>query len=346
MSERSNFPPAKLSRRDLFRAAGLATGGAMLLGLLDLLGNVLPEAAAAVDVRALTSSVTGLELDNQFVDHLKSADGGFPKGEVIAEGIAQIPFPNKHLGQIKMQDIVIECEAIMPKPLSDWVAALLRAAPQRKSGALLTADFNHTEQSRLQFNNAMISEFTIPTLDAASKDPVFLTIRIAPELTVPSAGNGNKLPGVLGARSKAALSSNFRLTIPGLDCSRVSRIEALTVKQLFTQDAIGNLRNVQKQPARLEFPNLAIMVPEAFAGSFYSWFQDTVMKGNAGEQSEKSGMLELLDPTLKNAVQAFTLHHLGIFGFTPMKTVSGTDAIRMVKVEMYCEQITLGVGKA
>ena len=69
-----------------------------------------------------------------------------------------------------------------------------------------------------------------------------------------------------------------------------------------------------------------------------------VLKGNSAEENERVGTLELLDPTMKASLLTVTFQHLGIFGFAPKKAAS-TDAIRRVKVEMYCEQITLAPGK-
>jgi hypothetical protein len=66
-----------------------------------------------------------------------------------------------------------------------------------------------------------------------------------------------------------------------------------------------------------------------------------VMKGNAGDNNEKAGTLEFLDPTLKVSLLTIYFNHLGIFGFSPEKTDTNVDGIRRVKIEMYCEQITL-----
>ena len=325
------------SRRDFLTRAGLLTGG---VALLSVPGFRPRSAAAAVDSRAFVGGSSALELDGQFIDFLKSAEGGFPKADVIQEPIGPNYIVKKHVGQPKYQDIAIQSDPAMPKPLFDWIAAALAMTYARKNGAIITADFNRVEQSRLQFNNALITEFTIPACDGSAKDPGYLTLKFAPEVTTPLAGKGNILPGV-ATKAKAWLPSNFRLTIPGLDCSKVSKIEALTVKQTVVPQNIGEVRDLQKQPARLEFPNLVIYVAESFAGTFYAWFQDMVIKGNAGDNNEKAGTLEFLDPTLKGSLLTIYFNHLGIFGFSPEKLDAGAETIRRVKVEMYCEQMTL-----
>jgi hypothetical protein len=64
-----------------------------------------------------------------------------------------------------------------------------------------------------------------------------------------------------------------------------------------------------------------------------------MVKGNTVENNEKDDTLEFLDPTMKGSVLTVYFNHLGIFGFTPEPT--NADTIKKVKVEMYCEQITL-----
>lgn len=334
------------SRRDLFRTAGLAAGGAMLLGLPRFLDNLVPEAAAAIDTRISAGMLMALEIEGQFVDHLRSIEGGFPKGDIVSNGSASSNIVKKHMAGAKMQDIVIQCDPLMPKSLFDWIAATLARQSMRRNGALLTADMNLTEQSRLQFNNALLSEFTIPPLDTASKEPVFFTVKIAPETTAAQAGKGLKLPAFSPSKSKAVIASNFRLSIPGLDCSHVVRIEELTFKQSIAPDQLGMSREQILHPAKLEYPNLTVLLPEAFAGTFYGWYQDMVLKGNVGEQSEKMATLELMDQAFRTPLLTVTFTHLGIFGFSPQRYVAGSETPRMVKVEMYCEQMLISAAKA
>jgi hypothetical protein len=332
------------SRREFLTRAGIVAGGMAVLGIPGL----RPAAAEAAGQRSFTVGNFLLDLDGQIVESLRSAEGGFPKADVISMSVGPSGVVKKHVGPPKFEEIAIECDPVMPKPLFDWVNSALNMAPIRKSGAIVTADINRKEQSRLQFNNALITEVGFPTLDGSSKDPGSLTVKFAPEFTTPLAGKGADMSGMLNlkASQKAWLPGNFKLSIPGIDCSRVSKIDAFTIKQKAAQDTLGQVRDLAKEPGKLEFPNLALYVAEASAGTFYAWFQDMVLKGNSGEQNERVGALELLDPGMKSVLLTVTFQHLGIFAFAPEKTASNVDAIRRVKVEMYCEQITLTPGKA
>lgn len=329
----SGFHP---SRRDFLTQAGLLAGGMALLGIPALTPQ---PAAAALPPPSVGSSA--LELDGQFVDFVKSVEGGFPKSEVIHEPVGPNMIVKKHIGPPKSQDIAIQCDPVMPKPLFDWIAATLNMSYMRKNGAIITTDSNRAEQSRLQFNNALITEFGIPACDSAEVGYRFLTVKFAPEFTTPLAGKGNVISAPAAkTQLKAWSPAYFRLTIPDLDCSKVAKIEALTIKQTLPQDVVGEYRIPQKEPAKLEFPNLVLSIAEFSAGTFYAWFQDMVIKGNSGEINERAGTLELLDPTLTTLLTIY-FHHLGIFGFTPEKTEANAKAIKRVKVEMYCEQMTV-----
>jgi len=228
------------------------------------------------------------------MNFLKSSEGGFPKADVFHEQTGPDTILKKHVGPPKYQAIAIQFDPLMPKPLFEWIADTLAMSSVRKNGAIITAVSNHVEKNRLQFNNALITEFGIPTCEASSQEPGNLNLKVAPEFTTFLPEKGSILSTV-GAKSKAWLSSNFRLTIPGLDCRKISKIDALTCKQSVRQNAVGEKRNPQLEPARLEYPNLVIYISEQFAGTFYAWFQDMVVKGNVDEKNERPGTRELLD---------------------------------------------------
>jgi hypothetical protein len=128
---------------------------------------------------------------------------------------------------------------------------------------------------------------------------------------------------------KKWLASNFRLTIDGLDCSFVNKLDALVIKQ----EVAG------KEPTNIEFPNLVFTVAESHAESIYQWHEDFVIKGNNGQENEKTGTLEYLTPNLSTALFTLDFHGLGIFKATPDKVEAGGEQVRRVKVEMYCEEM-------
>lgn len=330
------------SRRNFLKFAALLAGSVGLQGLPRLNGT----ASAAIDARAYTAGRFAFELDGVLLDLVKSFEGGFARADVVQEKLGPSQFSKKHLANLRYTDIVMQCDPGLPGPLLNWVSASLAMTHARKNGAIITADFDMKERSRLEFFNALISELTIPACDAASKDPGTLTLKLSPEYTRPIAGKGSVLPVPFGGakQQKAWSPANFRLQIQGLEaaCTRINKIEALTIKQKVAENAIGDLRDYQKEPASLEFPNLVITLPEADAGPFFQWFDDFVVKGNMSDDKERQGFLELMSPDMKTVLLRVNFNHLGIFSFSPVRQEANADSIARVKVEMYCEQITIG----
>jgi len=147
---------------------------------------------------------------------------------------------------------------------------------------------------------------------------------------------------------KKWLPSNFKLHIDGLDgaCSRVNKIEAITVKQKVVENPVGELRDFQKEPAVLEIPNLVITFPESHSEEFYKWHEDFVIKGNNGDDKEKNGSLEFLTPNLSEVLFTITFKHLGVFKLTPEKVESASENLRRLKAEMYCEEMEFNFQQA
>jgi hypothetical protein len=86
-------------------------------------------------------------------------------------------------------------------------------------------------------------------------------------------------------------------------------------------------------------PNVVLNLPDTGANDFYTWHQDFVIQGNNGADKEKNGTLEFLSADLRTATFTLSLERLGIFRLTPEKVEAGSESIRRVKVEMYCQRM-------
>ena len=115
--------------------------------------------------------------------------------------------------------------------------------------------------------------------------------------------------------------------------------QMLVVKQKVVEHAVGELRDYEKEPASLEFGNLVVTLAESHADSWYQWFDDFVVKGNCGQDKEKSGSLAYLTPDLKTELFKVTFSNLGIFRLTEDHVEAGSEGIRRVKAELYVEKM-------
>lgn len=302
--------------------------------------------AVTSDKRAYVSGKFALELDNASAGWLFSAEGGNAYSDVVVKQLGPDHIQKKHIAGVKYEDIVLSFGTGMSKGLYNWIKSSFDHKFERHNGAIVGATFDHKEMSRLTFQNALIEEISFPALDAASKDAARLTLKISPEITrlTTTFGGGPSIAGrfpIQGMSQKQWLPSNFRLRIDGLEapCTRVNRIDALVIKQKNMEHSVGELREAEREPAYLEIPNLVITFPESHAEDFYKWHEDFVIKGNNGDDKEKNGTLEYLNPSLDKVLFVLSFKHLGIFRLTAEKAESGVESLRRVKAEMYCEEI-------
>jgi phage tail-like protein len=298
------------------------------------------------DKRAYVSGKYALELDNASAGWLFSAEGGNAYSDVVVEKLGPDHIQKKYIAGVKYEDITLTCGTGMSKGFYNWIKSSFDNKFERHSGAIVAATFDHKEMSRLNFQNALIEEIAFPALDASSKDAARLTLKISPEVTrlTTTFGGGPSIAGRFPIHSgqKQWLPSNFRLRIDGLEipCSRVNKIDALVIKQKNMENAVGELRDYEREPMYLEISNLVITFPESHADEFYKWHEDFVIKGNNNDDKERDGTLEFLNPSLKDVLFTLTFKHLGIFRLTAEKAESGVESLRRVKAEMYCEEMT------
>jgi hypothetical protein len=291
---------------------------------------------AAPPVRPYTAGNFGLEIDGTFVGAVTKVEGGNAVGDV-AKLAGEEFFVKKQLTNFGVRDIVLEFGAGMHGSLYDWIQASLKGQQMAKSGAVLTMDYQGTVQARLAFTDALITQITFPAADGSSKDALRFTIRLTPETTTFDRSPGGKA-STKALAPKPALASAFRLSIDGLDMSKVSGVEALTINLPSHRFGKESFRFESKMPAQIDFPNVMITMSQTQADSVYDWFEKFVIGGNNGDEAEKNGTLEFLTANLSTTVFELTFKQLGIFEISPVPAANA-DAVAKIMVAMYCEQI-------
>lgn len=349
MSEKTQSPQDEinpnLSRRDLFRTAGFAAGGAMLLGLPTVLSGLVSPAEAAIKSTAFLRNNTALELDGQFAGFLTTVDGGGVFADVIAEVSGPDMIQRKRPGPVRFEDIVIGIPlSSVDKVLAGWISDTLGKSSVLKNGAIIYADMNFNEVKRLEFSGALLTEILLPESDAATgKTAALLTLRLTPQSTRLAGGKG-KVSAATSTKAKQIIASNFRFNVQGLEkaCSRIMSVDAVSAKRTLLSQSPGQdtFRQQSKVSGPLDCSLVRITLPEIEAGPFYAWFDETVIKGRSA--AERAGLLEWLDPTLQNVLASVQLGGLGIVRYEPDPTKAGAEQkIGLVAVDMYCETINL-----
>ena len=326
----SNLTATSTRRRLLGVAAG-ATGVALATTVLHpaqaaaAMPGAGPSTRSAGTVRGATAGPFALELGTVQQGILGSADGGDTFAEVIPP-----PYPGglKQIGPVRYDDFSINFGFGMGPEFERWVVdsiamrGSLNASP--RDGALLATDFNRTVKSARAFHNALITELRIPACDANSRDSGSLGLSFAAETASDAVRTGTVTAPSLSLQ-KAWLTSNFRLEIDKLDCTKVSKIEAITITR--------GASNSDSQPT-FEFPNLAITFAAASLSSWKTWFDAFITSGTG----EKFGSLTLLaNDGTELAVLRF--NNVGIFRLDPEPETASQDAVVKARAELYVSRM-------
>jgi phage tail-like protein len=308
------------------------------------------ERSSASYKRGYVAGNFGLELDGMAAGWLASFEGGMPNADVILEKLGPDHYQHKHISPPKYDDITLTFGTAMSQHFWKWVKSSFdELSYVRKNGAVVAANYNYKETSRLTFYNGLITELTFPALDATSREGARVTCKVTPEYTrmavTPKGGSDVKFQGERGKQMKWS-PANFRLSIDGLEegCTRVAKIDAITLRKKSTPYQVGEERDYSIEPVQVEYPNLAITLPESHSEGFFKWYEDFVIAGNNGEDGEKTGSLDFLDQSLGGTLFTVSFDRLGIFKITPDKAEAGSEQIRRIKVEMYMEHAKIEYG--
>jgi hypothetical protein len=322
--------------------AALAAGSALALGPF--------RNAIAAQIPTATQPYTGarlaLQFDGQFAGWLKSASGGHALGDVVTEGATVNGIQRKHIASLKYEDIVLTCGTGMSPSLYDWIKGSFDRQLIPKSGSIVTCNFNGQAQYQHNWYKSIISEIGFPACDVTSRAPSGLMLNCTPEYTSLTKANGAALPGAptAPARNQLWLSDNFRLRITGLDCSGVTKIEAITYKSAPNQNAVGTMRMPIGTPSVMQVPSLVVTLPEAQAAGFFHWFQASVVQGNAASDPGRTGLLEYLVTGTGGSL--FSLEFLGLALQKLMPITASAGQLPSVKAVMYCKGLRFGYSAA
>jgi hypothetical protein len=286
-----------------------------------------------------------LELAGTPVGEVQRAEGGDALSDVVVEKPGVItPWRNKHLAGIRWSDITMTTGIGMGKKFLDAIENLPSAVDNRYEGAIVVADYNFNAVERRQFHHALLTGVAFPALDAVSKDAAHLTVTFSPEFVDRTKGTGKAPIGTVGGKQTKWLPSRFRVDIPGLDCTTVSKVSAVTLSSHVTVPAVGELRDYETQPAWLEISDLVLTLSSSRADTFRAWHEDFVIRGNNGQDKEKTATISYLGSTGSDVLATVDLTGVGIYRLADVAPEPGTEGIARTEASMYCEQASIRFG--
>lgn len=311
----------------------------------------LPPAAAPPATASSSSAATAkysygvanfsLNLEGVDVGSLRAVEGGAAVGTVVVDNVGPDNTQKKHVAGVKYEPLTFDV-GLESKPVVEWVSAAWQGKNPRKNGSVQIADQNFNVVGERQFTDALIIGTTVSALDAAdAKKLLMLTVTVAPQ-SVREVGASGKAQAT-STKNKLWSSSNFRFEMGDLETSFVKRIEPFTVGQKVTEDEVGEMRMLVKQPSTLEFPNLKIRMAARPYPNWAKWHEEFLLKGNGGEAQEKKGAIVFLDQTLKKELGRINLFNCGLIRLGGDRQEAAQVKAATVTADLYCERMDLAI---
>ncbi len=308
-----------------------------LLVFLTLLCPLLSFAAALTskqagstggpgDKRQYVSQKYFLILDTIKSGYLWNADGGVVSADAIPEPGGPSYYSKKHPGSIIYEPLILQPVFPLAQSVSQWISDSWSGKSTSHNGDVFYLDYTLTNKEQTKFTNALLTETTIPECGGSNKDTGYISMTIAPGTALPVTPESVEawIKAYNVGSVKTWISNNFKLTIDGLDCTKVSKIDSFTVKQTGS--------------SKVEFPNLKITLAYVTSQSWRDWHKDFIINGSNGESKEKNGTLILYGKSLTDEYARIEFYNLGILNVRA-STTKGSDQIKRITAELYCERM-------
>jgi hypothetical protein len=286
-----------------------------------------------------------LEVDGIAVGSLKTFSGLGAEGSIAQATSGPEVQTKKHMAGFRWTPGRAATGIAMGKALYAWIKTALGSVGSAHSGTFKTADFNGKVRATRSFSNALLTEFTVPNLDASNREAGIFDIAFEAERVTWGPGSGETLAPAL-VQQKTWVTSNFKITIGDLPCSRVAKVDAFTWRSPVAAGGVGLPRGVSAlQAGRASVPDLSLSISAAdypaWQAAAKKWFID----GACLEANEMRGRISLLGPTMKDSDElgAIELYNVGFKRFDHEEAVSGSDQVARFTVVLYVERMALSI---
>lgn len=210
--------------------------------------------ALAAGTRSYTASTTRLRVNGTDAEILKDAavtDTANPAGGTTSTAtLTFVPTPGA--------------------PVGAWISETLAGTAKPRRFELVTLDYSYHVTSTEQFQNTTLSEIVFPTLEAASKDALYLKIKTAPTASSTKPGDNSAYPGAAGVKVKHLMSATFKVTIDSVATQYVSKVDAITATVPTLAPKPG-VKEAVVAPAKVTLSPLAFTVATAHVATWQQW---------------------------------------------------------------------------
>ncbi|MGC4074325.1 MAG: hypothetical protein QM760_17795 [Nibricoccus sp.] len=308
---------------------------------------------AALDVRTASVARQTIAIDGNAIPEIRSWSGGESVSEVITARNGGSGVTSKILGRLTYEPIVVEAAPPFSPALQSCIAQFLggsdTAALTSAKKTLLLAYLDASGQpigDTIQATGAQLTEIQFPTVDAASRTPLLVKFVFRVDATAPvttaipaAAGGGN-------ARN-TALASNFTLAIDGVSTSRVSKVDAFTLRREVITNTSGNNASTSFSIGELTVPNLVVTLGGADSDSWKIWRASFLPQPDAttiNRVQKKNGALRFLASDMTTSLFTLQLSGLAPVRFATVPPDSAAAALLQFRGEVFCEAMSTFTG--
>lgn len=291
--------------------------------------------------RQYATSGLFLELAGHVVARLLAAGGGNAEATIVLD--TSSGGPDKRVTSITYGDIAFQLDpGDVDETLMTWLQDFTApsSVPALQDGALLVADYQHRVGERLEFQEAAIVEVRLPAVDGASRDPVFMTVRIRPARTTHRAGSLDTVKPPSSPRTASA--SEFAFELEPRRTGRVTQASSLTLRRSVASSDPGGDRAPDVRGV-LEVSDLKLAIATADRDDWVRWYEEFLVHGRNGDDQELSGSLTLLTRNARDEILRMELGGVGLRGFGLLGPLPGglSTGDETFDVSLYVEDVTL-----
>ncbi len=307
--------------------------------------------ASPVSSKSYAVSRFGVVIDGMdLTSYVKNVEGGLHKVESTKEQTGSYNHPTNHLATRTIEPITLEVGLCKANPILDIVEKIVnKREHKRLSGHIFHADANSHSRFEQEFMRALVTEISLPALDAAGKNLSMLKVKLQPEEATFKAGDKSPIPMGSQKPQKTWQNNSFRLDLDGpgnINTDFVTKVDALTIGVTAKPIQRGGFLLPEYMPGQIKMPKLSIHVPLHHAGTLITWFEKVAAKHVAspdggGSGYEGGGALTYLDTTTKKDLYSITFESLAPEQMTIVKSEGGAATLKTAKFDFYITNMKL-----
>lgn len=304
----------------------------LLRHLLLPVAAIIPVLLATTPLRAQRETIghqyTVLEIVGIGSASVANASGGYPAAvTVLATDSGSHTYQAKQAGAAQIDPVRLDLPA---GELTNWLKLSLEGDPPHAGGRLVHLGGEPGSESIREFDGARITQIRFPELDSTRRQNAVIGLTIQPS----NVHDGSTpLLNPPSTSKFGAQTSNFRVTIPSVDCGKVSKLSSIVVDYKQPQHAAGHDGLKLAMIAVGEHGNVVLTLPASKAADFRQWLQSFLLTGDGTDRRPIT--IEILSANAKQVMLTLEGHQAGILAYRPQPLPAGSTATRMVEVELF-----------